>query len=286
MAEIMDLETETPPPPPVEQPPVEPPAPPADPDEANAIEVQGGKMVPLPALKAAREELRAVKEQASQLPQLQQQIAQLTGQVTAFQEVQRTLSQSRTEAFAPPPVADDPDLADLARSLDYYKTDGTPDLARAGKHAAIIQKQATKIAQTLIAPQAEQIARSQSAANFQAALQVQSPQGQRPKPETLQWMWQNLPAAYTADPRVAQALPALAMGLEALQGNGSRLPPVVAAPPNPPLVTEAVGGTPASRARPLSETERAVLTNRGIDEKRYETLTKDFRSGRTSQLED
>jgi hypothetical protein len=287
MSEVMDLETPEPPVPPVEAvAPPEPPAPPADPDEVNAIEVQGGKMVPLPALKAAREEARAAKEQAAQLPQLQQQIAQLTGQVTAFQEVQRTLAQSRQEAFAPPAPADNPDLIELARSLDYYKQDGTPDLARAQKHAAIIQKQATAIAQSMVGPIHAQNARTQSAANYQAALQVKSPQGAAPKPETLQWMWQNLPAEYTADPRVAQALPALAMGLEALQGNGSKLPPQPPPPANAPLVTEGIGGAPAQRQRPLSETERGVLAARGIDEKHYTKLTENFRSGRTSTLED
>lgn len=288
--DVMDLETPDPPPQaaaPVAE-PVAPelPAPPPDPDEVNAIEVQGGKMVPLPALKASREENRALKEQVSQLPQLQQQIAQLTGQVTAFQEVQRTLAQSRQEAFAPPAPADNPDLIDLARSLDYYKADGTPDLARAQKHAAIIQKQATAIAQQMVAPLHQQTARTQSAANYQAALQVQSPQGLKPKPETLNWMWQNLPAEYTADPRVAQALPALALGLEALQGNGSKLPPQPPPPANPPLVTEGIGGAPAPRARPLSETERGVLAARGIDEKQYTKLTENFRPGRVSSLED
>jgi hypothetical protein len=289
MSDVMDLETPEPPAALVAEAvaPPAPPAPPADPDEVNAIEVQGGKMVPLPALKAAREEARAAKEQAGQVPQLQQQIAQLTGQVTAFQEVQRTLAQSRQEAFAPPaPTQADPDLIDLARSLDYYKQDGTPDLARAQKHAALIQKEATKIAQGMVAPLHQRAAQTQSAANYQAALQVKSPQGLAPKPETLQWMWNNLPAEYTADPRVAQALPALAMGLEALQGNGSKLPPQPPPPANPPLVTEGIGGAPPQRLRPLSETERGVLAARGIDEKHYTKLTENFRSGRTSTLED
>lgn len=287
--DVMDLETPDPPPvaaAPVADPPPAP-DPVTDPDEAGAVELPTGKMVPLAALKAAREEARAAKETTAQLPQLHQQIAQLTGQVTAFQEVQRTLAQSRAEAFAPPVAATaDPDLIDLARSLDYYKSDGTPDLARAQKHAALIQKEATKIAQSMVAPLHAQTARTQSAANYQAALQVKSPQGLAPKPETLQWMWSNLPAEYTADPRVAQALPALAMGLEALQGNGSKLPPQPPPPANPPLVTEGIGGAPAQRQRPLSETERGVLAARGIDEKQYTKLTENFRSGRTSTLED
>lgn len=274
--------------PPVEAPPdpVTPPEPPPDPDEAGAVELPTGKMVPLPALKAAREEARTAKEAASRVPQLEQQLAQLSGQVQAFQEVQRTLAQSRAEAFAPPIAANDPDLIDLARSLDYYKQDGTPDVARAQKHAALIDARAQKLALQMAIPLHQQAARTQSDANFQRALQVQSPQGQKPKPETLQWMWQNLPPEYTADPRVAQALPALAMGLEALQGNGSRLPPPVAPPAAPPLVTEGIGGQPRQRSAPISETERVVLASRGIDEKAYGKLTENFRQGRVSSLED
>lgn len=282
----MNLEDETPAPPPA--PPTEPvapppaPEPPADPDEVGAIEVQGGKHVPLEALKAARAEARAAKEQAAQLQPLQQAYAQLQGRVATFEQLQSQLQRPP----APPANADtDPDLIELARSLDYYTGDGTPDINRAAKHAAIIERRASKMAQQMMQPLQQQNAQTRSAANYQAARQIQSPQGVKPSEATLTWMWQNLPAEYTADPRVAQALPALALGLEALQGNGSRLPPAVAPPAQPPLHTEGVAGGPQRRTT-ITDAEREVISARGMSEEKYTKLSKGYTPGRATTLED
>lgn len=279
----VDDPTPAPPAEPIAPEPPAPPEPPPDPDEVGAIEVQGGKHVPLEALKAARAEAKAAKEQAARLPQLEQQIAQLQGSVQTFQQLQQQLRQPQAPAG---PIDADPDLIELARSLDYYQGDGTPDVARAAKHAAIIERRATRIADQRMAPLQQQNARTQSAANYQAALQIQSPQGLKPQVATLNWMWQNLPPEYTADPRVAQALPALALGLEALQGNGSRLPAAPAAPANPPLHTEGLSGSPARRANAITDAERAVLNERGMSDEKYLKHTKDFKPGRATQLED
>src|SRR6185369_672236 len=101
-----------------------------------------------------------------------------------------------------------------------------------------------------MAPLVQHNARTQSVANYHAARQMASPQGVKPSEQMLNWMWQNLPPEYTADPRVAQALPALALGLEALQGNGSKLPAQPPPPPNPPLHTEGLAGGPVRRSTP------------------------------------
>lgn len=285
----MNVEDDAPvPPPPAEPPPAEPaappppPDPPPDPDEVGAIEVQGGKHVPLEALKQVRAELKAAKEQAAQLPQLQQAFAQMQGRVATFEQLQSQLQRPP----APSVNTDaDPDLIELARSLDFYNADGTPDLRRAGTHNALIVKQAQKIAQAAMQPLHQQNAQSRSNANYQAALQIASPQGVKPQKATIDWMWQNLPAEYTADPRVAQALPALALGIEALQGNGSRLPQQPAAPPNPPLHTEGVAGAPVRRTG-VTDAERSVIDARGMSEKKYLEHTKNYTPGRSTQLED
>lgn len=283
----MNMEDETPAPPPAAAapPPAEPPPPPdppADPDEVGAIEVQGGKHVPLEALKAARAEAKAAKEQAARLPQLEQALATLQGQVSTYQQVQQHLQRPP----APTAQADtDPDLIELARSLDYYQGDGTPDIARAAKHAGIIERRAAKMAQQMMQPLQQQNAQTRSAANYQAARQIQSPQGVKPSEATLNWMWQNLPAEYTADPRVAQALPALALGLEALQGNGSRLPPPVAPSAQPPLHTEGVAGGPQRRTT-ITDAEREVISARGMSEEKYTKLSKGYTPGRATTLED
>lgn len=288
MSGIMDLEDDTTPAvaaAPVAEPaavetPVAVEAPP-DPDEAEALEVQGGRYVPLPALRAAREENRALKAQAVDTDQLRQQIAQLQGNLETYQQLQRQPQQPAPVQTAP--VADNPKLVKLARQMDYYKPDGAPDLDRAAVHLAQIREEATEIAQQLVQPLQQNAAQQQSAANYHNALRTVTPSGQKPKADTLTWMWRNLPAEYTADPRVAQVLPALALGLDALQGGS--LPPQPLPPANAPLVTEASGNVPRSRTV-ITDTERAVLANRGITDDKYSKLTKDFRPGRTSTLED
>jgi hypothetical protein len=286
MADGVNVEDPAPPAPPTPAavaPPPQVPEPPADPDEVGAIEVQGGKHVPLEALKAARAEARAAKDQAARLPQLEQQLAQAQGSLATFQQIQQQLQQSRP---APGPAGPDPELEELARSLDYFKPDGSPDLGRAEKHAAIIQRQATKIAQQMVGPLHEQTARTASAANYQAAANFTNPQGQKPKAETLNLLWNNLPPSYTADPRVAQMMPIIALGLEAAQGNGSKLPPAPLPPANAPLHTEGAGNAPPSRTARISDAERAVIEARGMPEDKYAKLTKDWKPGRATQLED
>lgn len=273
---------------PVAEPIAEPPAPepPPDPDEVGAVEIQGGKHVPLEALKAARAEARAAKEQASRLPALEQQIAQMQGSLATFQQLQRTASYPPAPPTNIGPTAD-PDMRELALSLDYINPQtGQPDLERAAKHNAIIMRQAQKIAQQMISPLQQQSARAQSHANYQAATQMQAANGTKASKATLDWMWQNLPPEYTADPRVAQALPALALGLEAMAGTGAKLPPAVAPPGAPPLHTEGAGGGPMRRAAPITQAERDLIGARGMKEETYLKHTKDFVKGRAVSLED
>lgn len=287
MSEVMDLENDPTPvaavPAAVEAAPAEP-AIPEDPDETAAVEVQGGKYVPLGALKAVRGEIQEWKTKAADADTLRNTVAQLQGSLATFQHLQQQLQHPPPAAPPADAIVADPDLLDLARSLDYYTPTGEPDLARAGKHAALIQKQATKIAQQMVAPMQQNAAHQQSAANFQRALRTTAPNGAKPKETTLTWMWQNLPPEYTADPRVAQVLPALALGLDTLQGG--QLPPPPAAPAGPPMVTEGLGAAPAVRRTAISDGERAVLSNRGMREDTYHKLTEGFKPGRTSTLED
>jgi hypothetical protein len=279
----MDLENEPHPEPPAQPAQEAPPAePPADPDEAAALEVQGGKYVPLDALKTVRSENKELKTRAAEADQLRQTVAQLQGSLATFQQLQQ---QQPRPPETPTSGSPDPRLEKLARSLDYYKPDGTPDLHRAAVHAELIREQATEIAQQWVQPLQQNAAQQQSAANYQQALRTAAPNGMKPKAETLTWMWRNLPPEYTADPRVAQVLPALALGLDTLQG-GSPLPAQPAPPGNPPVMTEAVGGNQPRQRTTLSETERAVLAGRGISDETYGKLTKDFKQGRTSALED
>src|SRR5262245_39408239 len=103
---------------PVAAAPAEPPPAPPDPDEAQAIEVQGGKMVPLPALKAAREETRTWKEKAAKVEALEAEAAALRP-YKQFMDQHPGLLQQPAQPAAPPDPKADPELVELARSLDY-----------------------------------------------------------------------------------------------------------------------------------------------------------------------
>lgn len=250
------------------------------PEDAETVEVSGGKYVPLDALLKARHELKEAKGRAQEADALRQYAGQLEAVIRATPQPPQTTT--------PPPAAvADPDLVELAHSLDFYTREGQPDVARAEKHAAIIQRQATKIAQAMVKPLATQSHQERAALNYQRALATRAPDGRQPRPETLTWMWQNLPAELTADPRVAQTLPALALGLDVLSG-GDPLPRSPAPPDREPVHTEASGGTgDVSRSRAvLSPLERAVSTNLGMTEEAYRAATKDFRPGRLNVLED
>lgn len=264
---------------PVETPP---PAPlavaPDDPDDSAAVDLQGGKYVPLEALRAARSEAKGLKDRASQAENLQAQVQQMQAYIQGLQQ-----QQQRPPEPPPQSPTSDPELVELANSLDYIRADGKPDLERAAKHQAIMQRQAMKIAQQMVGPLQQQTAQERSAGNYQRALATRTPNGLQAKPETLNWMFRELPVGMTSDPRVAQVLPALAIGLDALYGNNP-LPANPAPPVNPPAYTEASGGS-LRRPTPMTDAERKIIEARGMDEKKYADYTKDWKPGRGTVLE-
>lgn len=239
-------------------------------------------MVPLDALKASRAEAKQAKEAAREADALRQQVAQMQGALSTFQQLQQTLQ--RPQAPAQPQPEADPKLVEYARSLDYYKQDGTPDTDRAAKFAQLVRSEAQTLAQQALAPMREIQHRDLSARNFQQAVQG-TVAGVKPKAETLSWMWQNLPAELTADPRTAQVLQVLALGIDTASGQAGHLPPAPAPPANPPPFTEGTSA-PTRRAQPISDLERLILADKGITEAKYQELTKGFRPGRTNTLED
>lgn len=280
----MDLESETPPEPVAAPAAPEPPAPPAeppDPDESQAIEFQGGKMVPLDALKAARQEAKDLKARAGENDQLRQQVAHLQGTLQTYQQVQQQIASAQQQQAPQQPAVSDPELVELARSLDYYKGDGTPDLDRAAKFSAIIDKKAESKARQMVQPIQDQSAQEASLRNFQAALQEKAPNGMAIDQMLLKTFWQGLPPNMTADPRVARVVASMVLG-EQLRATVPQPPP----PLHPPLVTEPVGGSPPQRRAPISEAERKVLEHRGMTDTTYAAHTKDFRTGRLNTLED
>ena len=276
---MLELEPVTPPPAPAEPVTPEPPPAPVDPDEAQAIEVQGGKMVPLAALKAAREEAKAAKETASRVTQLEQELA-AAKPYEQFVKANPSLLQPQVPA-APPPGAD-PELVELAQSLDYYKADGTPDTTRAAKHQTIIRREASKMAQQMVAPVAQSHAQAQSNANYAVVVHEKLPNGQPLDQRILNQMWASLPVDQTANPAVAALVRDLTIAAQLRQ---SPLPPNPAPPSQPPVHTEHLGTT-VRRTTQMTPTERGVAQQRGMSDEKYSTLTKDFTPGRMNPLED
>lgn len=268
---------------PTPAPVVDTPAPvvetPVDPDEAQAIEVQGGKMVPLAALKAAREEAKSLRERASQADTLAAELAQ----ARPYQQfVQQNPQLVQPQAPVAPPSNADPELVELARAMDYYKADGSPDLDRAKKYDGLLTQRATKIAQQMVGPVAHSHAQTQSNSNWSIVAQEKLPNGQAIDTTLLGQMWQHLPVEQTANPAVAAMVRDLTI---AAQMRKSPLPNAPPPPNSPPVHTENLGRAPQAPVR-MSETERAVAAQRGMSDEKYTKLTSGFQPGRMNPLED
>ncbi len=255
--------------------PVTPPAevPPPDPDEQDAVELPAGKHVPLAALKSVRAENAALKAKAAENDSLRSQLAQASPYVQFLQQNPQLMQ--RPVEPPPAPVGGDPELIELATSLDYYTPQGQPDLERAKRHQGIVQREARKMAEQNDA----------SMRNWQAAVQEKLPNGQPIDQTLLRAAWGEVSRqnpAMTADPRVARVIVNTVM---AEQWRTSPLGAQPPAPPGPPVRTESTGANPRQPRTAMTEAEHAIVKDRMSDEK-YATLTKDFVKGRTNVLED
>lgn len=270
--------------------PAEPAAPvvepPADPDESDAIELPTGKHVPLSALKAQREENKALKAQLAQA-QPSVQWTQQNKPVMDFINQHPELLHPRAATPAAP-VGADPELVDLARLLDYYKADGMPDTERAAKFAAVIDVKAEKKARAMMEPVAGTLLQQQNERNWQSAVAEKLPNGQGIDVALLTDAWRAVQAypngaGILADPRAVKVI-VNTVKMQQLEQVGG-LPQMPPAPGRAPVVTEDQGRRPAGPRQTMTEGERAIVGNR-MDDKKYHEYTKDFRQGRPNILED
>lgn len=269
-----------------------PPVAPADPDDAIAIDLPEGKHVPLSALKTAREEAKALKEKAAQADQQAAWIAQNKPYVDFIQQNQHLLRQPQQPAPQQPtgtPTQEDAELEELARSLDFYTSDAKPDLRRAKVHQQLIDRQAARIAQQVVAPIAINTYTDQANRNWHTAVQEKLPNGQPIDANLLRTAWvavgrQN--PAQLADPGSVRVIVNNVM-ME--QMRASPLPnagvPGATPPLPPPVITEGVGPKPSNTNR-MNDEQRAIVSSRGIDDAKFHKLTQDFRPGRMNPLED
>ena len=291
MSENLDPDPVAVPPVPVAapaEPPVVPVAP-ADPDEAAAVDISGAKMVPLAALKAAREEARTAKEQARELESIKTAWNQARPTIEFLQQNPQFMTGRPPEPVAPAPAAPDPELVELARSLDYYKQDGSPDVARAEKHMQIIDRRAAQKAAQLVGPVQQSTHLQRAEVNWGAAVQEKLPNGQPIDAGILAEVWRpfmNTPdgLAQLADPRVVRVVVNQAKMMQMERSPLRGAPTMPAA--NPPLVTEPAGNAPPRPRVALTDLDRAVAAAKGMTEARMAELTKDYVKGRPTVLED
>ncbi len=258
----------------------------ADPDEADAVELPAGKHVPLAALKAQREENRGLKAQLAQAQPVMQWAHQHKPVVDFIQSHPELLS-PRPEP-APPPAGADPQLTELARALDYYKADGTPDLDRAARFNSIIDTRAEQKARAMVAPVAGTLLNQQSERNWQSAVSEKLPGGHPINVHLLADAWRAVAgypngAQILADPRAVKVI-VNTVKMEQMESGGAFPLSHPAAPGRPPVATEGQGAPPRSRVV-MTDTERAIVGGR-MDDKKYSELTKDFKPGRPNVLED
>jgi hypothetical protein len=273
--EVVNLEDETVAPV-AEAPPEAPPAE-AGPAEVDAVEVGGQKYVPVAALIAERAEKKTLKDRASRADVLEQENAQMRPYaqfLAAHPELMNP--QPRQEAPAAPAV--DPKALQIAKALDLYKPDGTPDVDRAATLRQIVREDATEVSRSAVQPYQQTIEQQQSAHNFQNALSIKGASGQTPDPQILQSLWQSVPARLSADKGVAALLHAAALGF------GKGAPATVAPPAGPPLISEATSSRPG---RPtVTSLDEAVAKHRGVSAESMAKLATGFTKGRPSPLED
>lgn len=260
---------------------------PADPDEVDAIELPQGKMVPLAALKAARGESKSLK-MALESAQGDVQFAAQNRPVLDFikQHPEILRPQAQAPSASVPAAGDDPLLLELAQSLDYYKTDGSPDLVRAAKFGKILKREAETMARQMVEPVAGTLLHQQSQRNWEAAVQEKLPNGQPIDVKLLTSAWTDVlqypnAAHILADPKAVRVI-LNTVKMQQLESGWTPQQPT--APGQAPVRTEPVGHAPRTKVV-ISEAERAIVGGRMTDQK-YTELTKDFKPGRPNVLED
>lgn len=250
--------------------------------EEAAVDAEIERLDPnglLAALKAERAEKKALKEKASRVDQLEQ-YAQQAKPYVDFVNANRHLIQQPQQQAQPQPTQADPELVELAETLSLYTADGQPDVKKAERIAKFTEARAQKQAQQFVQPVARTMAEQRSAQNYHTVLSYIGPNGEKVDQAVLRNLWSQVPADQTANPEVAAYLQMMAIGVSRMAGK-----PQVVPPPNPPLVTEASGGNPRS-APALTDLQRRVAQQRGMNETKFADLGKGFHPGRTSSLED
>ena len=271
----------------VEQPAA--PAVPADPDdaalaalEAETIEVPvgdgSGKLVPLAAATTAREEARRLRGEAKVA---KEELDRLRGEFETakpYLEAAKALLQQQPPPPPPAPAGPSPEqtaeLEEVARDLEFYKSDGSLDLDRAGRHQARILKAAQAIARQEVAPYQQQTAMSQAQALYQEAAAMKDPAtGQTADPQILKGIWNQIASQPGGMDTLTNRQAIAVLWGQAInqtrwkQAQSGVKPPTPSAPLPPPVFVEASGG--GSNVPVMSAMERRLAKDMGMSESEY-----------------
>jgi len=291
----------------VQEPPAEPPQPPvqAEDDIPEAVEVSPGeKMVPLGAVVSLRQQLKQLKPLAEKATQLEQTVNEMRPYVD-FLRTNQHLLQPQQPPAAPPAPAEDPELVELARTLELYdpKT-GQPDTARAAKVKAITattaQAQAQQLIERHVAPLQATTNEQRAAANLQTVMTTYKDASGRPLDAQFvaeavsaitagfatdaqgrpvpQHIVRARAVELLAQPAVMDTIASMAMGRQAMS-----VKPPVAAPATPPLHVEAPGG---GQGYVMGDSERRLAGMANIPEKQWAATASSYKPGRANSLED
>lgn len=279
---------------PVETPaPVEPPAPEAPVAstegaeiDLNAIDIRDEGRVKgiIGELSRMREQNRTLKSQAERAIQLEAELNQAKPYVDFLRANPHLTQPRQPEPQAPPQPSADPDAEEAARLMDFYKSDGSPDVDRGARWLALQDKRSGRMAQQAVQPWAQQSLQERAQANY-GQLRTWATTNNI-KPEIIDGIWTMAAREpegmkTLANPDSVRALALLAMG-----ANTMTTPRQPAPPAAPPVITEGSGGSARIPAARLSAIEENVLKHRGMSASAYQDLTKGFKAGVSNVLEE
>ena len=250
--------------------------------EEQGIDLPDGidKMVPLAAvtnarekLKTARQQLKAAEEGTAKAASLEAKVASLEqqlSQVTPLAQAYQAALQAQPAPEPQGPTAEEArELEEIARDNDYYRTDGQLDLDRAKRQQARIYKAAEKIAQSTIAPYQQQTLTDRSTQMLHNAKLTTLPDGSKPAPEVLDWIWSRIDPNLTSTREGAQQAFIAAVGHAHAVGKiikGTTAP--AREPLPPPILTEKSGGKDFT-ATTLSEADKRSARDLNMTDKEY-----------------
>ena len=260
----------------------------AEDDIPEAITVTTGeRMVPVAALRAVREQLKA-RPTAEDHAALKQQLDEARPYAEFLRNNPHLMQPQAPPAAPVVQPQDDAELIELAKTLELYDAQtGKPDTKRADVIRNMTRTTAQQIAQQTIAPVQERTYEQQAAQNLhQVANTMKDADGRTIDQEfmatAIRTITANLPKAEAmrvlADPTVANVVGLVAQGLQAQ----SRKTPAQPAQLPPALHVESAGGQTDIQ---MSEGSRRLMRATGRTESDWTTAAKKYTPGRSNVLE-